>query len=231
MILRRLPHTERSPRQRSVAGHRPLLVRLAMTPMARPRARLATLRDLDLLVRHRRAMWASIGHWTRRALDLHDRVYRRWAREGLRSGEFLGFLVDDPTLEGAASGCLWLSPSQPRPGVKGLRTPYLLSMYTEPSRRGNGYAREIVRAALRWSAERGYDRVILHASRMGRALYEGAGFEATNEMRRMLRARAPVHPGSKDPRRSRMLPKQGRTGVRTPRTGTAGRHRRLHARR
>ena len=155
--------------------------------MTSPRLRPATVDDLPLLLRHRRAMWVSIGGSTPVELDAHDRVYRRWARDGLRAGTIVGFVIDDDGMAGAASGCLWLSPSQPRPGMRGLRVPYLLSMYTEPSRRGRGHADRIVRAALRWSRAHGYDRVLLHASSMGRGIYERSGFQRTNEMRRMLR--------------------------------------------
>lgn len=143
-------------------------------------------------------MWEAIGGSTQRELDAHDRVYRRWARAGLRSGELIGFVVDAPAAAGAASGCLWLSPSQPRPGLPGLRVPYLLSMFTEPTCRGRGYGTSILRAALVWSRRRGYDRMLLHASEMGRAIYEKAGFERTTEMRRKLRSPRSARPSARD---------------------------------
>ena len=41
----------------------------------------------------------------------------------------------------------------------------------------------IVKHALKWSRDQGYDRLNLHASTEGRPLYESLGFEQTAEMR------------------------------------------------
>jgi len=40
-----------------------------------------------------------------------------------------------------------------------------------------------VESALKWCREHGYDRVVLHASKEGKPLYESLGFEPANEMR------------------------------------------------
>jgi GNAT superfamily N-acetyltransferase len=44
-------------------------------------------------------------------------------------------------------------------------------------------ASAIVRAALAWAAEQGHHVMRLHASRMGRGVYERFGFERSWEMR------------------------------------------------
>jgi hypothetical protein len=41
----------------------------------------------------------------------------------------------------------------------------------------------LMRRVLEWAAEERLDRLVLHASLEGRALYERLGFVATNEMR------------------------------------------------
>ncbi len=43
------------------------------------KVRRATLRDLDVLVHQRRAMWEDMGIDDRPALDEADQVYKRWA--------------------------------------------------------------------------------------------------------------------------------------------------------
>jgi len=151
--------------------------------MARFRVRLATRRDVDLLVRHRRGMWESMGERDRRALDEGDRVYRRWARQRLSSKRLVGLIVEDATGQAVASGCIWLRPTQPGLGNTLLPNPYLLSMYTEPNYRGRGLGTRIVREAVRWCREHGHTRLILHSSRQGRGLYRRLGFERTWEMR------------------------------------------------
>jgi GNAT superfamily N-acetyltransferase len=144
--------------------------------------RRATLRDLDLLVRHRRGMWADIGGYKKRELDAADPVYRRWARARLRSGALVGWVVEVKGVA-AASGCVWIQPAQPRPRVPEAVQPYLLSMYTEPEFRAQGYAKRIVKAAVSWVRAEGYPRFTLHASAMGRPMYEKLGWKRTWEMK------------------------------------------------
>lgn len=151
--------------------------------MSRASLREATLADLDVLVRHRRNMWEELGEFPREELDSQDRVYRRWARVRLQSGRLVGFIVETDGGHVAASGCLWLSPSQPRPAWSGIVVPYLMSMYTEREERGRGHATRVVRAAVRWAEAHGFEVVILHASDEGKGIYESAGFRSTTEMR------------------------------------------------
>lgn len=153
------------------------------------RLRRATLADLDLLTSHRRRMFAEIRTRRSRAeLDRADAQYRRWVRRELPARHFLAFVVETPGGRPAGSGAIWLAPTQPRPGRLGQRPrlPYILSMFTEPAFRGRGVASRIVRAQVRWARERGYARIYLHASAMGRPVYARLGFAPGNEMRRDL---------------------------------------------
>ncbi len=151
--------------------------------MARFRIRAATLRDLDVLVLHRRHMWEDLGERGARALGSADSVYRRWARQRLRTRRLAGFIAEDAQGMPVASGCVWLRSAQPRPGRSLAPLPYLLSMYTEPEVRGRGLATRIVREAIRWCRREGHSRLILHASAQGRGLYRRLGFTRTWEMR------------------------------------------------
>ena len=150
------------------------------------RIRRATLKDLDVLVHQRRGMWEDMkvpGDY-----DAADRVYRRWARQRMRSGRLIGFLAESGGRV-VCGACIWLQDVQPRPHVPGRFVPYLMSMYTEPGFRRRGIATRIVREAIRWSKARGYPRLVLHASDKGRPVYERLGFEPTTEMRLLLRPR------------------------------------------
>ena len=148
--------------------------------------RRAGLRDLDLLVLHRRKMWEDIGGRTARDLDAADPVYRRWARQRIKSGRLVGWVVE---VRGApvASGCVWVQEAQPRPGWKGTKQAYLLSVYTAPEFRGRGFATRITREAVRWSKAAGLDRMTLHASEEARGVYARFGFDRTREMRLLLK--------------------------------------------
>ena len=150
----------------------------------RLRLRATTGRDLPTLVQHRRRMWEEIGGRTRAELDRADPAYRRWVVRETRAGRFLGFLVEDAKGRVAGTGAVWLQPAQPRPGrLSWLEMPYILSMYTEPEYRGRGVASRLVRAMVRWATRHGYRRIFLHASRLGRPVYEKLGFADGNEMR------------------------------------------------
>ncbi|MBA2559190.1 MAG: GNAT family N-acetyltransferase [Propionibacteriales bacterium] len=59
---------------------------------------------------------------------------------------------------------------------------YLAELYVMPSRRGQGYGRELMTAAMRVALERGADYAFLVTSeddRLAQRLYEAAGFRRT----------------------------------------------------
>jgi len=85
--------------------------------------------------------------------------------------------------QAVASGCVWVQPIQPRPRWGECCQPYLLSMYTEPSFGGRGPGKRIAGAATDWARREGHPRFTLHASAMGRPLYEALGWERTWEMK------------------------------------------------
>ena len=82
-----------------------------------------------------------------------------------------------------AGGVIWLRENHPSPGFAGGKIPYLLSFYTDPQYRGRGLATLIAKEAMEWARERGYPWMTLHASPMGRGIYEKLGWESTTEMR------------------------------------------------
>ncbi len=143
--------------------------------------RRATVRDLPALRRHRDGMFRDMGIHDEAALADADRAYAKWARARFRSGRFFAWLAIAPVGRVAAGGAVWLRDQQPGPRQRSP-LPYLLSMYTEPEFRGNGLATRIVEAATAWAKKRGYPRMLLHASKMGRGVYAKLGWARTQEM-------------------------------------------------
>jgi GNAT superfamily N-acetyltransferase len=143
----------------------------------------AGLDDLDLLVTHRLNMWRDIHPELGMKVDESEGLTRKWIREKLSKGVLVGFIAKTEDDRVAGSGCIWIREEQPRPTNPRQAQPYLMSMYTERKFRRKGVAKLIVRRAIDWCRERDYERVILHASEEGRALYESFGFEPTTEMR------------------------------------------------
>jgi len=154
--------------------------------MAPLKIRPATLRDLETLIAHRRGMWFDMGYKNKAELEAADKSYRRWTKERLKSGELIGFIVESNG-QIAGSGCIWLRSRQPKPGNAKGGQPYLLSMYTEHPFRGKGIATKIVRESIRWAKAKGFPQLSLHASDMGRNIYEKLGFKQTWEMRLELK--------------------------------------------
>jgi GNAT superfamily N-acetyltransferase len=127
-------------------------------------------------------MWHDMGYTNKKLLGAADTVYRAWAKPRLKTGELAGFIVEAGG-QIVGSGCLWLQPRLGVPGFKGGRQPYLLSMYTEHAFRGKGVATIIVKESIRWAKAKGFTRMTLHASDMGKNIYEKLGFKQTWEMK------------------------------------------------
>lgn len=144
---------------------------------------------MALLANHRRRMFEEIGGVPRRRLDEADPIFRRWVRHEMRGRRLLAFIAEGPNGASLGSGVVWLALQHPRPRWPGLdRLPYLMSMYTVPKHRHRGVASQIVRSAISWSRRRGYPRIYLYASSMGRPVYARLGFVDGTEMRLELEA-------------------------------------------
>jgi GNAT superfamily N-acetyltransferase len=113
--------------------------------------------------------------------------------DALRRGEYLGWLASpasEPATVVAGAGVqLRQVLPHPRPGANGEvmvaagRHAIVLNVFTEPAWRRQGLAELLMRRILQWAGRERLDRLVLHASAEGRALYERLGFVATNEMR------------------------------------------------
>jgi GNAT superfamily N-acetyltransferase len=152
--------------------------------------REATPADIPTLVNHRRRMFEDmaaaggtphdlaaldamdVGYAAHLSLRLVDGAERAWVIE---SGDRI-----------VASGAVLLSEWLPLPSNLTGRLAYLHSVYTLPEHRRRGLARRIVVTAIEFCRAQGLRRLVLHASRDGRPLYESLGFAPTNEMRLVL---------------------------------------------
>jgi len=139
--------------------------------------------DIDLLAEHRKKMWLEIHPEYEKEVQATEKRTRRWIADQLSKASLIGLVLRTANGEVAGSGCIWLREEQPRPTSMRLVVPYLMSMYTVKRFRRRGVASLIVNSALEWCRKKNYDRIVLHASKEGRSVYEGIGFEPSNEMR------------------------------------------------
>ena len=141
--------------------------------------------DLETICRHRRQMFAE-NDVPAAALDAMAEPFAAWLRPRLADGRYFGLMAEDA---GAAVGGIGLilldfPPHFLHPG-SGQRG-YILNVYVEPSHRGQGLAKELVLRGEEEFRRRGVVFEVLHASAMGRPVYESLGWMAMPEMGKAL---------------------------------------------
>jgi GNAT superfamily N-acetyltransferase len=144
--------------------------------------RQATVYDIPDLVRLRRMMFESMGFGDPVHLDAADRAAGAYFSKAIPRGEFYGWLAVTPTGETVGCGGAVIDRHPPGPSNLSGRIGYVMNVVTVPAYRRRGIARSVMSAILRWLAEQGIRHVTLHATEMGRPLYQELGFTAGNEM-------------------------------------------------
>jgi GNAT superfamily N-acetyltransferase len=136
--------------------------------------RLATLRDLNDLVRLRLAMQSEVSH-AHPDLTALEQALRDYFLTAIPREEFLAFLAESDDVVIASSGMVF---HQHPPGAGNLtgRGAYIMNMYTAPEFRGRGIAGELLSGLLRLAREKGIRHVVLHGLPKGRGIYLKAGF-------------------------------------------------------
>jgi GNAT superfamily N-acetyltransferase len=153
---------------------------------ASPQIRPATVADIDVILHHRRNMFAEMGNGSDKERDAMVAAARPFIEAGLRDGSYRSWLVE---VDGrvVAGGGVAIVGFQPTPFDPSPHRAWVLNMYTEPAFRRRGLAKQLLETILAWCREQGLKSVFLHASGAGRPLYELLGFRPTNEMRVILK--------------------------------------------
>jgi GNAT superfamily N-acetyltransferase len=141
--------------------------------------------DIDLICHHRQEMFREAGSPVS-DLDAMAVPFRRWLTDRLADGTYFGFVVEAKGRPIGAVGLMEINwPPHPAHPVDDRRG-YILNLFVEPEYRGRGVARNLMEASDREFARRGLSYAILHATAMGRPLYEGNGWQPTTEMAKTL---------------------------------------------
>jgi GNAT superfamily N-acetyltransferase len=146
------------------------------------RIRYASPDDASVIAEHRARMFQDIGRLDAdRAAAMMD-LLAPILRTMLARGDYIGWLAvtDDGAV--AAGAGVHIRPLLPRPETLVGREALVVNVYVQPAYRRQGLARRLMEAIIAWSRERGIERVALHASSMGRPLYESLGFAPSNEL-------------------------------------------------
>jgi GNAT superfamily N-acetyltransferase len=140
------------------------------------RVRQATLDDIDVLVRHRLAMFTDMG----REFDaqLIAQMFRDWVRAMLIAGDYHAWLCETATGEVAAGAGLSLIKWPPGPSpIRGDRAAFVYNVYTEHAHRRRGLARRLMETLHAWCAQHGVGAIALNASGDAQRLYESLGYQ------------------------------------------------------
>jgi len=149
----------------------------------------ASTADADVIAGHRVGMFRDMGQVPSEALAAGLQSASASAlAELLRDGAYVGWLAIDHGRRVIAGAGVHIKHQLPRISPDGSHVevapvPLVVNVYTEPEWRRRGIARALMQTLMAWAVDRGFDRVVLHASDDGRPLYESLGFAATNEMR------------------------------------------------
>jgi len=155
--------------------------------------RLATIADLELISWHRARMFQDMGELPPELFE----SFRGQSLETLQSmferGEYVGWLAsleNEPEQIVAGAGVqLREVPPHPQTNSNGKidivsgRQAIIQNVFTEPEWRRRRLAALLIERIIDWTRKKGIDSVVLHASDVGRALYERLGFIVTTEMR------------------------------------------------
>jgi GNAT superfamily N-acetyltransferase len=141
--------------------------------------------DAAVIGAHRYRMFAEMGMETA-SLDAMREPFAAWLAPRLKDGRYFGFMAEDAGAVVAGIGLMLLDwppgPNHPTSDVRG----YILNVFVEPEFRGQGIARTLMQRAEEAFRARGVVYEMLHASAMGRPVYDGLGWTMTNEMGKAL---------------------------------------------
>jgi GNAT superfamily N-acetyltransferase len=147
--------------------------------------RTVALKDVETICGHRRRMFEEAGV-AAETLDAMGEAFPAWPTARIEDGSYFGYMVED---EGAIVGGIGLrlidwppSPWHPTVDKRG----YILNLYVDQAHRGRGVAKAMMAKADERFRELGVTYEILHATVMGRPLYEKLGWGATTEMGKAL---------------------------------------------
>jgi ribosomal protein S18 acetylase RimI-like enzyme len=135
--------------------------------------RRATVSDAEAIGEQRVRMFVDDGVADRGNMAQMRANFVEWVRPKLEDGRLV------------AGAGLWEMEWPPHFMDEDSRRAYLLNFYVAPEMRQRGLARMLLGLAVAEAKSRGIKVVTLHASKLGRLVYEQGGFKASTEM--MLR--------------------------------------------
>lgn len=142
--------------------------------------RRATISDLEILTLARVEFFADIHKdmTEQEKLNIYEQN-KIYFEETLIDNTFMAYLAFDGDLLVGTSGVNFYK-TPPNPKNPTGKTAYISNMYTKPEYRGRGIAAKLFAMTAEEARKRGCGKVVLHATDMGRPIYEKYGFFIPN---------------------------------------------------
>ncbi len=141
--------------------------------------------DLELICAHRYSMFLEAGRDPAQLQQMTEH-FRPWLQPRLADGRYYGFALMNGSELAAAIGLMSIEwpphPSHPTQDLRG----YVLNVFVEPGYRRRGLASALMKLAEAEFAERGIGFAVLHATEVGKPVYEALGWARTSEMAKAL---------------------------------------------
>jgi GNAT superfamily N-acetyltransferase len=147
--------------------------------------RMANVGDAGVITEHRHWMFEDNGYGAEGTLPKMDAAFEPWVTERLQDGRYVGLLLEEDERVVAGAGIFFMEFPPHWMDARAMRA-YVLNVYVAPEGRGKGYAKRLMAEVMKVCETRGAGVVTLHASPMGRRIYEGMGFSETGEMKLRL---------------------------------------------
>ena len=148
--------------------------------------RLAKSSDIPDLVRLRRLMFRWMGFTDEESLDKNDLANEQYFIKNIPNGGFIGWLAQIDKEKTVGCGGLVIDQHPPGPSNLSGKIGYIMNISVDPEFRHQGVAKEILKTILLYLKINNITVSTLHASEMGKSLYEKTGYKPTNEMRLQL---------------------------------------------
>ena len=139
--------------------------------------RLATLDDIQKLVELRIKFIKEVRiDAPTDGLDEYREVMSNYLKKEMSSGNFIAWLAITNKEIIATSGLITIQ-RQPQLWNMSGQEVYIMNMYTKPEWRREGIGTAILEKLIDEARNRGVEAIKLHATPMGKALYEKRGFK------------------------------------------------------
>ncbi|NHJ41005.1 MAG: GNAT family N-acetyltransferase [Asgard group archaeon] len=140
--------------------------------------KLATEEDIPQLIELRIEFLNEVHiKTTDEALIIYRKHLERYFRKHMKDGLFLAWIaLDEKQNIIATSGMVIVIKPPQLWNLQGIEA-YIMNMYTKPEWRRKGIGSALLEKLLEESKKRGINEIALHATSIGRSLYEKYGFK------------------------------------------------------